>query len=822
MKQAWAVLTVLAASGCFQPVTCTDDSQCRGDVCDPVLKVCIAATDGGGAGGGGGTTDCAQGCEAWQTCQPGNGGTCRDVTVTIDSPMDGAEFGAGAQVRVVARVTQWDGGGWLGASIPASATGGATAPTNLTRNGNTFEGDFGLPMTAGMPTLTAGWAATSDSVAVLVKACAVMCQPWQECRPSADGGSCGDLGLQLAWTRPTAGEEFGPGASAAVPLELSVTRADGGAFGGTVPFVLLGRAGGTLTPSGASWVGSVDAGPQDGMRTVIAGWDAGPAQASRSFAIVATPPTVQVFAQAAPVRPADDTDTDGVARWKKYELAPIQVESNRPLAAIAPGNFANPGVTLSTRCTRTCMTAYCQCFEVDLAQQVLTAAAGELSGTVTVTLNSATDVYGNTASGIAPVQVPVTRFKWKRSISSGTATTPVAIAVLDGGVVLAGVTTAPTAGANASLTAFKPDGGVAWTNSYSTEAITAGPLVGTQGIYFGVYAPGTTPIASIRRVDTAGMSASPLCLNIQSFTGDMALVSPGAGENVVAVRSDSFVVPTASGCVPGSFTPSAGTPSSANRPTIVVSGTDAFVGMGQRAPIWKFTAANATPTAAGSVSTQTLFPSNLFVVGTDIVGGGGGPTVGGAFVFRNPAGSLSGMTTNATPGNDPGGAAVVGGTTASPVVHYGDTAGAERRVVLEPQGPSFGAADAGQLGTASFADRAPVVGAGGRLYVVGSDGALRVLSSSTLAEEWRWDNAFPTTAISQLNLDINRDVGQPCGAGQPGVLYVAASSGAATWLYAVLVDSAGLDRNAPWPRHQHDPANTGNPATPLTPWTCPP
>jgi hypothetical protein len=115
-----------------------------------------------------------------------------------------------------------------------------------------------------------------------------------------------------------------------------------------------------------------------------------------------------------------------------------------------------------------------------------------------------------------------------------------------------------------------------------------------------------------------------------------------------------------------------------------------------------------------------------------------------------------------------------------------------------------------------------VVGASGKLYVVGSNGVLRALNAATLAEEWRWDGAFLTTAISQLNLDINRDVTNPCGTGQPGVLYVAASSSATTTLYAVLVDSAGLDRNAPWPRHQRDPSNTGNPATSLVPWTCPP
>jgi hypothetical protein len=153
-------------------------------------------------------------------------------------------------------------------------------------------------------------------------------------------------------------------------------------------------------------------------------------------------------------------------------------------------------------------------------------------------------------------------------------------------------------------------------------------------------------------------------------------------------------------------------------------------------------------------------------------------------------------------------------------VYYGDNASLLRRVPLAA-GPTFSPPLASlALGTAQFHNFAPVLGQRGLLYLAGSDGTLHVLDATTLAEAWRWDAAFGTVALSQLNLDINRDSPAPCANGQPGVLY-AVSAGNPARLYAVLVDSQGLERTAPWPRHQHDPANTGNAATSLLPWTCP-
>ncbi len=202
--------------------------------------------------------------------------------------------------------------------------------------------------------------------------------------------------------------------------------------------------------------------------------------------------------------------------------------------------------------------------------------------------------------------------------------------------------------------------------------------------------------------------------------------------------------------------------------------------------------------------------------------------MGGVFGLINPTGALDGgTTTNATPGTSPGGSAVVGGDGGSPLVYYGDNAGRVRRVSISGGATvSFsGAISSTQVGSIRFSDRAPLLGEGGKVYVVGSDGVLRVLRSDTLAEEWSWSGLFPASApaaaISQLTADLDRSAAAPCSASQPGVLYVASTVGGVTKLHALLVDSRGVDALAPWPRHQHNPANTGNAFTSLTQWTCP-
>jgi hypothetical protein len=370
-----------------------------------------------------------------------------------------------------------------------------------------------------------------------------------------------------------------------------------------------------------------------------------------------------------------------------------------------------------------------------------------------------------------------------------------------------------------SLSRVTPAGVVTPLYSTSTFTITAGPLVGAQDDVYVAVSGGTMRSSLLKN---PGPSEVPYCSSdpvTWSYQGDLALSRPGPSETLLAVRTDGFVVPGNPSC------PAATIAAGVNGvPTVIVVGTTGFVTDNGNASVSKFTNVGSTPAAAGSTSTVTLLPANLYSVGVNIVGGGG-PTAGGVFAFDGVA--LPSMTTNATAGS-PGGPAVVGGSGASPVVFWGDNAGVVRSQAMTLT-PSFvGSPTAsGVLNSppTKFGKFAQAVGVGGRLYVLGRDGVVRQLNSSSLTEDWQWGSGIlpsgSDTALSQLNLDINRDSAMPCAAGQSGVLYVSGTSSNVTTLYALYVDSQGVDRNAPWPRYQHDPANTGNAATSLTPWSCP-
>jgi hypothetical protein len=592
-----------------------------------------------------------------------------------------------------------------------------------------------------------------------------------------------------------------------------VTRADGGPFASPVPFALskggATRLTGVLDNSGGVWRATVDAGADDGARGLYAGWDGGP-YITGTFKVTATPPTIALVPETAPARAPNQTDGDGNPRWKKSEVAPVKVTSNRDLlAAPVPADFSNASVATSTRCT-SCAAPRCYCFEVDLAPEAFTQAApGTLYGAVQVSLNKPlVDALGNSGNA-AQAAVDITRFKWSQVVATLSASSPTAIALSSSGLVLAGA----SVGVTSALTALSPDGGIAWQKSYSSEAITAGPLIGTTGAFVAVN-NGTQ--GQLRRLSLAdGTTFTPdrcLAANL-TYQGDMALASPGAGEFPVAVASDG----TITGATNTAHCTSTSLGSTSATSTLIVSGDAAYAALDGQDPIWKFTMLSATPTAEGQISTGTLFPANLFSFGTTLVGGGGGPTIGGVFAFMDTGGTLSGATTNKTPGAKPAGAAVVGGSSAAPLVYFGDNNGGHIYEVPLAVGPVFGTeVDSGQLATTDFSKRAPLYGANGHLYVAGTgaDKALRALNATTLVEEWSW--TAPNAIAGQLNLDKNRDAARPCDPGQPGVLYVVTASGSAATLNAILVDSPGVDPAAPWPRYQHDPGNTGNPATDLS------
>jgi len=121
-------------------------------------------------------------------------------------------------------------------------------------------------------------------------------------------------------------------------------------------------------------------------------------------------------------------------------------------------------------------------------------------------------------------------------------------------------------------------------------------------------------------------------------------------------------------------------------------------------------------------------------------------------------------------------------------------------------------ARAGDVGTLRGA---PVVAKNDGLFTLNTAGRLTAWTASTLAPLWNVDLPFSTGVVeASMTLDCRREASGRAVAG-PGTLYVPVGSR----LYAFLVDSPGLDPNAPWPKYQHDARNTGNPATPIT--NCP-
>jgi hypothetical protein len=111
---------------------------------------------------------------------------------------------------------------------------------------------------------------------------------------------------------------------------------------------------------------------------------------------------------------------------------------------------------------------------------------------------------------------------------------------------------------------------------------------------------------------------------------------------------------------------------------------------------------------------------------------------------------------------------------------------------------------------------APVLGAAGLVYTVAADGALEVRSTQDLALRWRL--LLGGAVLANPTLDVGRAADGAKACSRPGTFYVLTASGQ---LFALLVDSRGLEPTAPWPRFQRDPRNTGNATSDLGEFTCP-
>ncbi|ATB27012.1 hypothetical protein MEBOL_000447 [Melittangium boletus DSM 14713] len=173
--------------------------------------------------------------------------------------------------------------------------------------------------------------------------------------------------------------------------------------------------------------------------------------------------------------------------------------------------------------------------------------------------------------------------------------------------------------------------------------------------------------------------------------------------------------------------------------------------------------------------------------------------------------SSGGISTVHTSGTQAAVSRYSGGPVSMPSVGAGGVVfgvdGREGRLVRAPLGGSGLPLLSKERGLAK--ELAPTLGQGGLVYAMRS-GEMGVWSATDLSLQWKWSpHGEEETPLAPPVLDCTRDAqGSPIP-GRPGVLYASVYNE----LHALVVDSAGLDADAPWPKQQHDERNTGNAST---------
>lgn len=685
--------------------------------------------------------------------------------------------------------------------------------------------DAGTPMDAGLPFDAGSCLSCPEGFACdeALRACTLQVQ-------------------SLAFLRPDANDVYGGGrpvrfevraeldASVLLPLTLQLVSTPPD----FAPPVLA------LQPGAAVWAADTVTPADGGTWTLSARLVFGDAgyEARTQLTVDARRPVVTLNIEPAPARVNDGgfSDRDPVmafaTAYKKDELVELRVESTLPVR-VSASDLGLPAQSLSPRlCTMCPANRSCECFSLDLARVRLDAFRGVLDAGV----GPLADALGN-LSDPANVAVAVTRWKWRRTLleSGQTGLDVVQPPALDAdGRVHVGVDFAN--GNQGALWQLLPTGETRV--DFSIDRVFGPPIVTGRTLY----AQGDN--RQVRRYDTVQMavsagvlqSAGPTFCNNDEWSGTASMVDERLFTLGLDGRMWSGAVVPSSACESWSTQPF---PDFFAPRGVVVAAPLA----GTAARLWF---GRPEQNGASGVTRVDYFPSSTprfqlerraslaqgitsLVVFDDVVAS----TTRVATPRTTVALSVwnADLTTRVDGriAGDAGisyGPLVAAGPRAQPTFVFGDSAGTLRRYSYTADGGAFGADQAPITGVDALEAgsmvgmAAPVLGGNGLAYTVSpATGRLSVVNVATGQVEWSQANAFTPGAVSPA-LDVVRDrtLAKQCGRGV-GLLYVAVRTDSA--LTAVVVDSPGLDGTAPWPRFHHDNGNTGNPETPLAPWSCP-
>ncbi len=527
----------------------------------------------------------------------------------------------------------------------------------------------------------------------------------------------------------------------------------------------------------------------------------------------------------APVRPPSttrvayaDPNFTNIVPWRRDERVTLTVRSDEPhldpesvaVAVTGVGAGSTEGRVespLPVKAVSGCGSLYCGSVELDLSKPQLRDFRGTFKLRVT-----GRDLAGNEGSGVGAIAV--TRWKWRQQPAVANSPTQGPLA-LDSIGAVARVVRAPNGSDELSIT--EPSGAVRWALSRGT--FTGGPVMGrrrsgSQTLYLldnkdaGTLLAYETPALTAERTLCSaapvppGNSTGALALADLQFGGELAPF-----ESVVGVATSQqdglnrlFAARTAGSqeCIIRENV----------RPMVqgvTMKGSDAIYPSpvdpsNQLVVRNHFEAIGWLDVAGFPVG---MVRSGLLAILGNRIFGGGGPRIfsipgsGGALGWRYP------NQDSPTPLQD--------------VVISADSTlffkGEGRLFELQLDASTPIASSPVLTGTAS-GSVPPTLGKGGLIYVP-SQGGLDVLTRD-LQRDWGYPD--PEMVDSAPLLDCTRDEAGAPIPGRPGVAYLAGATGMLT---AAIVDSAGMDTNAKWPRHRHDSRNTGNSETSLPEFSCP-
>ena len=644
----------------------------------------------------------------------------------------------------------------------------------------------------------------------------LVCQPYEECAPTLDGGVCTSSRLEIAWVSPAGGTAF---RTSPVPATLQVTKVDGGAV--TLTSVPVTGAQGSFVGDGGSYSGQLLMVGADGTKTFIAGWQgAGLPSATLSLEKDTTAPTFNVAVVNAPTYGADDggfllldpvdSRTGAIPLVKKDETVTVEVTSadSDVLASSVALTLRAGDAVWDAGLPANCGSAtFCRAYTVALGPQTMNEFAEVVTGNVT-----GSDETQNVSSLLDAGVMRVTRWKWaRRVVPASTGAIRAAPAIGADGTIHVGVANGGALGEGVF--------GIAPTGTSFIES-SAGPV--EAGLAIGRYNTGAEAVffmttnGGIQTLDAGTSCGVASTGNVGSLAilNDGAAVSevaaPLMGVGVVGTATLRQLRGLAAGSCPANSIEATGATSMAYPGNVAVNGSDVWYAADD-GTVRHFSLSLGTFTPAPTVTglgAGTLYGISLFDSGgLKLAGGGGGAGVGRLFVkAANNTGPVSGYDASShvsgvSVGSGNSLFAITQAAGEGTLRRFDATGVAVAAATLPPATFPF---PSGSIPGATT----PVLGNGGWVYATANDGTMVAADQTSLSV--KWTKAVAPSIGGQVfaspTLDCNRT--KP-GSGT-GIHYFATSTG---WVVAYITESPGLDVTAPWPKYQHDARNTGRVGT---------